>query len=442
MNIKSITIGGFKNIASTKIALDKIVVLVSPNNYGKSNLIEAINFGVDFLTAGKKNRKAMMKWLKGIPLVSSLAQEDFRFELEFDDPELGEYRHVKYGFSFSWFRDDGTGQRITDEWLEARKTESIRYSSFIRRNDSKYRKSYSTTAYRNVLLDESQLAIDVISSIENIDIADVVKSIQNVKCQICSSLDMQARFTPSAIEFIYTDDGDAHIDFDDEDLPKALFNLRKSHPEKYTLFREAFFTLFPEFTDFSLQSFELKDEQTEKLRAIISERENNKDGANYPIPFQLKEEMHRMMVESEHINQPINASLMSTGTKRIVWLLANIFMSNCSGISLLGIEEIETSIHPRQLKKLLEILINSQGNTKIIASSHSPFIIQYLKLEQIYIGLPGGGTATFRNVSDSKTKNLRTASRNLGVSAGEYLFELMSGGSDSANILNQYLEVM
>ena len=256
---------------------------------------------------------------------------------------------------------------------------------------------------------------------------------------------MHARFTPSPIEFISTDDGSAHIDFDDEDLPKALFNLRKSHPEKYTLFREAFFTLFPEFTDFSLQSLELKDEQSEQIVTIISEHKNNKgeaDDANFRIPFQIKEEMHRMTIESEHLNQPINASLMSTGTKRIVWLLANIFISNCSGISLLGIEEIEASIHPRQLKKLLEILINSQESTKIIASSHSPFIIQYLKLEQIYIGLPCSGTATFRKISDSKTKNLRTASRNLGVSTGEYLFELMSGGSDSANILNQYLEVM
>ena len=443
MTIKSITISGFKNLNRTKINLEKIIVLVSPNNFGKSNLIEAINFGVDFLTASKKLRKSMMCWVKGIPLTPNLAFDDFMFEIEFDDPTLEQYRYVKYGFSFSWFNDNETGQKITNEWLETRKSESVRYSSFIKRNEEKYRKGYSTQAYRNVLLDSSQLAIDIISSIEDIEISNVIRTIQNLKYQVCSSLDLQDRFAPPPFEFV-ADKDERPISFDDDDIPKALFLLSKDYPDKFCLFKDAIFTLFPEFTDISLQAFELKDNPPEHVNYIVattgSDNQLVVDKDNKSVPFRVKEEMYRLVISSVYLNQPINASLMSAGTKRIIWLLANVFISSCSGIALLGVEELETSIHPKQLKKLLEILIESQEETCIIASSHSPFLIQYLKVSQIYFGIPSKGTATFKRVADSKSKVIRSASRNIGVSTGEYLFELMSGDSDAAEILNQYLE--
>ena len=49
MILKNITVGNFKNIAVTTLDLSKITALVSVNNYGKSNLLEAIRFGFDFL---------------------------------------------------------------------------------------------------------------------------------------------------------------------------------------------------------------------------------------------------------------------------------------------------------------------------------------------------------------------------------------------------------
>lgn len=441
MIIKSITIGGFKNLRKTRISLEKFVVLISPNNYGKSNLIEAVKFGVDFLTAGKKLRNSMMSWVKGIPLTPVLAFDDFYFEIEFDDPTLGEYRYVRYGFSFPWIINDGIGQKITNEWLETRRSESVRYSSFLKRNEGKYRKGYSTQAYRKVLLDNSQLAIDIISSIEDIELSSVIRSIQSVRYQICSSLDLQDRFAPPPIEII-TDKDENHISFDDDDVPRALFLLRKKHPDKYVLFKDAVFTLFPEFTDISLQAFELKNETPEQVNYIMATADNDilVDEDSKKIPFRIKEEVYRLTIKSDYLNQPINVALMSSGTKRIIWLLANVFISSCTGITFLGVEELETSVHPKQLKKLLEILVESQEDTRIIASSHSPSLVQYLKPTQIYLGIPSMGIASFRRISYSKIKGVRTASRNIGVSTGEYLFELMSGDADNVSILDQYLE--
>ena len=117
MRMRSILVSGFKNIKKSKLELENICAVVSPNNYGKSNLIEAIGFGFDFIHESRKGRKTMMNWAKAIPLCSALENEEFQFEVELEDETLGEYQYVRYGFSFRWYRDDGSGEVITAEWL-------------------------------------------------------------------------------------------------------------------------------------------------------------------------------------------------------------------------------------------------------------------------------------------------------------------------------------
>ena len=85
MKINSITVGGFKNLNTTKLELDNICAIISPNNYGKSNLLEAIDFGFDFIHESRKGRKSMMGWVRGIPLCLALENSEYRFEIEFED---------------------------------------------------------------------------------------------------------------------------------------------------------------------------------------------------------------------------------------------------------------------------------------------------------------------------------------------------------------------
>ena len=193
MKISNITVAGFKNIKKTKLELDNICAIISPNNYGKSNLIEAIGFGFDFIHESRKGRKAMMSWIKGVPLCSIMENDEYFFEIEFEDELLGEYKYVKYGYSFKWHRDDESGDVITDEWIEARENTSVRYTAFLKRGEGKYRKGKSTSAYRKIEIDELQLAIDVLGLIEDIEINDVIKSIQDITFRICSSLDLRDR---------------------------------------------------------------------------------------------------------------------------------------------------------------------------------------------------------------------------------------------------------
>ena len=132
---------------------------------------------------------------------------------------------------------------------------------------------------------------------------------------------------------------------------------------------------------------------------------------------------------------------MSTGTKRIFWLLTNIFIASCNNVSCIGIEELETSIHPKMLKDLLNIVSEALENTCLVISSHSPYLVQYLKPKQIYVGtMQEPGVAQFRRIAPTKEKKLLNAARSYGLSVGEYLFELMSGESSSFRTLQNYLE--
>lgn len=443
MILKSLMVSGFKNLNCTKISFDhNTVAVISPNNYGKSNLLEALDFATDFINASPKQRMNMMAWTNAIPLTPLLAKAPFEFEMEFEEPSLGEYCFVRYGFSFAWYRDDKTGQRILNETLEMRPNESVRYSSYLKRESSQYRKGKSTNAYRNISLDNMVLAIDVLASVEDLEYKETIQAIRSFEYRVCDTLDVkeQFQFTP----FRIADEDDKNIRFDDEDIPRALFQLKTLFPERYWQFEDAIHSLFPEFSEINIHAHELTA-SGQKVTHFYAKKDGDDSAFDQPIdeeiPFHLKDKVYRVTIKSEYLNQPVNLATMSTGTKRIFWLLTNIFVASCSNVSCIGVEELETSIHPKMLKNLLEIISETLENTRIIVSSHSPYLVQYLKPEQLYAGACiHRGVAQFYRVSTAKVKKLLAAARSYDLTVGEYLFELMSGGEESLKTLRNYLE--
>lgn len=429
MKIRSVKVGGFKNVQDSKLELNNVTAVVSPNNYGKSNLLEAIRFAVEFISATEKTRRQMMSWGKGIPICKSLENENFTFEVELINENSVDFKYVKYGFSFAWYRDDGTGRKIIDEWLEARDSESKKFTSFLKREQGKYRKEKGTSSFRNISLGCEQLAIDILSHQEDASIQPLALSIRNIDYRICSSLDLGTRFQPIPIDFTDLSD-DGAIIFDDNDVPRALYNLQKSAPEKYDLFLEAVYTLFPEFTNISIN--------VQHLNVVADEKSIN----NAPdVPFRIRDEIYSVIVTSSLLNQPININSMSTGTKRVFWVLTNAFVASSKGINLIAIEELETSIHPKLLKSLLEYLNEVSEIAPIIVSSHSPFLVQYLKTQNLFIGRPtDNGTANFKRIKPSKLKQFISLAKDNDMYVGEYLFELMSTGRDGESMLSFYLE--
>lgn len=436
MKLLSLTIGGFRNIAETTIELGGIIAFVSPNNYGKSNLLDAIQFGVEFINESPKARSSMMAYVGGIPLVPALESQDFRFQVEFEDESLGEYRYVRYGYSFSWLRDDGTGQVITDETLEINPKRGGRWTNYLRRDKGQYKKSHDTRSFRTIKLEDNQLAIDVLTAIEDIDINPAIRMIKGIGFSLCTSLDASSRFRPTPLEVVTDASNGKVIKFDDDDLPRAMYLLKTSRRDRYDELLSALFTLFPEFDEISVNPYELKKEEHDALERTL--HGDGEDDGGKDVPFRIRDELYRMVIRSSNLNQPVNVSMMSTGTKRIIWLLTNVIIANAYDAQCIGIEEIETSIHPKMLQELLEILDENVGDTSLLITSHSPFLIQYLKPHQIYVGAPSEtGVAMFRRIRPDAVGLAYDFAHDRGLGFGEYLFELMSSdGEDSATLTN------
>ena len=133
--------------------------------------------------------------------------------------------------------------------------------------------------------------------------------------------------------------------------------------------------------------------------------------------------------------------MLSDGTKRLFTLLLYAVMANRAELSVIAIEEPENSIHPALLQDFLNILSQLAGNCKILLASHSPYILQYVNTENIYIGRPNQyGLANFSKISAKKQKNLMREVRKEGCDVGSYIFDLLSGSNNDTELLNNYLE--
>ena len=77
----------------------------------------------------------------------------------------------------------------------------------------------------------------------------------------------------------------------------------------------------------------------------------------------------------------------------------------------------------------------------MIVTSHSPYLVQYLKPERIYVGAPSDdGVARFKRIRADRVSDFMSAASNRGMGFGEYLFALMSADEDGARVLLSYLE--
>ena len=441
MRLLSVTVSGFKNLAETTVFPDGLVAVVAPNNYGKSNLIEAVDFGVTFIGESRGRRRRMMGNPGCLPLTPDLALADYSFAVEIEAPELEEhYRFIKYGFSFAWAKDDGSGLRVTNETLEAKQSLSGRWTTYLKRDEGKYRSSYETRSFRKMALDDDQLAIDVLASIDDAAIGDVVRLINGLSVGVCATSNPveMGKFESKPLEFGRSALAADGPHFDDEDLPRALYELRDYAPERYDTLMEALYTIWPEFEDIQVERYELGRERHEMLEGALTSVKAD----DTRVPYTIRDDLYRLSIKSAYLNQPVDILRMSAGTARAIWLLSNIVVGSCIyDASLLAVEEIETSVHPRMIGDLLEAIDENRGDTSVLFTSHAPSTIQYIKLSNIYIGVPNDrGVAQFKRIDVSKETTILKAARNNGLSVGEYLFELMANSARQADVLRSFLE--
>jgi predicted ATPase len=426
MKLCKISIDGFRNIKMSEIICSELVALVSLNSYGKSNLLQAIDYGVDFIRNNEDTKKNMMSWSKGIPLNKSMPSKDFRIEFEMKTSIDESPYFVIYGYQFKWVRDDDKGACIVGEWLKMKlDRKNQKYKVLINRNMDQafYRSAETGRCNSRIAIEDNNLIVNKLKAFDFLYYYEIIKRINGLRVYIERHLDASNSYSPNPIVRKNVD----ALEMEEINLPRVIFSLKKQHPEKYELLMNAFMQLFPQITEIDVEEVSVNT----KLKKELPD----------DLPFKLSKEVYILYVNDHNLNQPISFEDMSDGAKRVFLLLTNIIIADLNNLSLIAVEEPENSIHPSLLQNYLRVVSQLLGETRIIITSHSPYIIQYLDPHNIYVGLPGKyGVAQFKRIRNSAQKALINDASSSEMSTGDYLFELLSGTAEDIKMIEQYLE--
>lgn len=433
MIIQKIRVDGYKNIFNTAINFEDITALVGLNNYGKSNVLEAMEFGKNFIKNPYQIKSKMMKRKRFIPINIKTANRDFCFEIEYLTTFNESQVYVNYEFKFTWPKDKGDGCKIVKEVLKIKENKkNQQFNTFIRRDNEKafYKSSDTGRCNKEIKIEDNNLVINKLINFDDLFYLDLIKELNNLNFDLNSFLDAKDAFNILPIERkginLYELDKDLGIN-----IAKVIFNLKNNYEDKYELLIDSFKSLFPNIEDIKTVNFSVDKELEDKVDNNRLER----------VPFKIADEVYYILVKERYNNQPTEFKMLSNGTKRIFLLLTAAVLADINHISLIAFEELENCIHPHLFQQLLMILSSLIENCRIIITSHSPYLIQYLDLEKIYIGIPSyDGTAIFKKIKKSKKRTIYNDANDFNMSIGDYIFYLLIESYDDNEELCSFLE--
>ena len=386
MEIRNISISGFCNIKQFDINLTEFNALVAPNNYGKSNVLEGIRFAFRFIAATEEERLAMMNDSSFIPINNATSGDAFRFGTELTNEDDGV--SYSYSFSFEWAKNNGEqGCCITDESLTEISTEYRRPHTLIKRTKDDaglFMSSATGRCNKEAKVSSVQLIIDILHGNDNVFYKEIVSGLKNLGLNMVGT-----------------------SGFDKQTLCKFIFNLKEQEPTRYSLFEDAVTHIVP------------------NIKAITPTCSQMGLAASN-VPYRIEDAIYDMRINEKSNNQDISISRLSSGSRRIIMIIAEIIKAEMTGSSLICIEELENSVHPKLLENMILMVQSFAEGIKVLTTSHSPYLVRYLKSRQLTFGLPTvEGVASFHKLKQTKVKTVVKRASAMEMTLGEYMFELM-----------------
>jgi hypothetical protein len=348
---------------------------------------------MDFLSATEQEKVQMMR-SRFVPINNNMYRKDFRFEIlgstMMDEQEMDYH----YGYTFSWWSEEKEG-RITSEWLKVKRSTDQRFRQIINRpstDECVILPSPTGRCTKSFEVTSSQLALSAIA----------VRSdmyLNSIASQLCA-MTIPNLETLDNPESYFSVDGDRGIRMlDGETLSAYLYKLRTTDENNYAILIDGLLQLLPGIEEFSPEVITLADGQSKIYDIRVKEKFNS---------------------------QPTSIRQLSSGSKRIIFLFTLCVAAQKKNIPMIMLEEPENSVHPRLMENLLLAMQNYASKTKILITSHSPYLMRYLQPQQMYFGLPkADGIAHFAQVNPSKMKYLYRYAGDMELTFGEFMFDFM-----------------
>lgn len=423
MKIQAVLIDGFKNLSNVKISFSNITALVALNNFGKSNVLSGIDFGLAFIKATIDEKKNMMSNSNLIPINRNMVRRNYKYQMELSASINGQEYIIQYGFEFIWKNNENTEPKIVSEFLKIKTDEKgQKFTQLINRklDDALYKSSETGRCSSKIRVDTAELVINKLKAYDELYYLQLITKLNEIKIYMESNLDVKNFYKPDPI----IRKGFENELINAENLPRIIFNLKKQNPDKFELLKDVYFQLFPDIEDIIVKNFEINAVESEQLPD--------------DVPFMFTNTIYVLFVKDKNLANPVNFSIMSDGAKRVFMILTKIIVSSVSNISLIVIEEPENSIHPGLFQAYIQIINQLLDDCKIIITSHSPYIISYLNPSWIHVGINRKpGIAEFFAFKKLGQKRLENDASEFNMSMGDYLFSLLS---DPESTISDYLE--
>ncbi len=425
MKIQRIALDGFKNLSNVNIAFSKITSLVALNNFGKSNVLSGIDFGINFMKYNEEQRQSLMRSDNAMPINKASLDKDFRYEIEMTTIIRTVKYRIIYGFTFGWLRIKEDEASIKNEYLKVKIDEKgKKYNQLINRQgqEAVYKSSETGRCATHTQIGNMELVVNKLKAFDQLYYIEIIKRLNDLKLYMENNLDPKEFYMPNPI----ISKGSSEYFIDSRSLPRVIAKLKQINPGKFDLLLDAYKSLFPDIEDVIVKEIQISSEG-----AIVVPDD---------VPFIVSDSIYLLFVRDKNLCRLIDFEAMSDGAKRVFMILTKIIMASLEerNISLIAIEEPENSIHPSLFRTYLQIISDLLEDCKVIITSHSPYIISFMDLESIYVGINrDGGMVKFHGFKKNKEKMLEDDADSFDMGMGDYIFSMLT---DNESRIEEYLE--
>jgi len=407
MKISKICVTGFTNVAHAQIELSGMNALIAPNGYGKSNVLKALEFGASMIAGTPAQRERLLQNEAYQPVNMHNFHMPYRLEVEGTVLLQDEEMMFCYGFSADWER-----KIITEEVLKVKRLTEQRYRSLILREASEsfvYLPSAGQRCNKQVAIGSLDLAVVLLATNEKLFYKPLLEVVAALQIPRLESLENP--------DYYFSTDRNHTVDFlGGRTVNEYIYRLMVERPDDYALLQDGILSL-----NRNLESFT-------PVEAKLGEGIDNT--------------VYDIRIKDKHIAQETSISRISAGSKRIIFLFTIAMTANMCGIPLLLLEEPENSVHPKLMENLLLLLGSYAEDTKVLLTSHSPYLMRYMNSRNLWFGLPNEeGLAHFAQLKEKKRKLVHRCASEMELTVGEYMFDFMLDIEDRPEKVEDFFEV-
>jgi predicted ATPase len=370
--IKRLRVKGFKSLYDLDVTFSPLTVLFGANTSGKSNVLDVIQLLAKSATAEHIVDVFSPPFRGSLLSCISLG----------DDGQVAENAKIEISVDIGLFNNEIKTESSVSPLEGPSESRSVdfRYELEISRGENGW---FCLSSQRVCSIDKNGNELDLLISLQggtdtlfgDNSFLSLASFIDNSATRKSILLDIQKELKSWRVFSLDPQDGlrtmneefrqDANLGPKGENLASFLYTLKIRDPFQWETFQKALSLYIPEIT-----SVDVLLNQHGEVELFVIEGGNR-----------------------------ISVRLISDGTLNLMGLLAMSDTNNPRGV--IGIDEPENGLHPSKMGLLVRLLeTQATDNQQLIVTTHSPYLLDHIPLESIYVCQKENGKTRVRPVTD------------------------------------------